>query len=271
MYVKLFSSILESSVWDEAPATRLVWITFLLLADEEGFVKGVESGIARRACVSKQECRVALEVLSAPDIESQDQDHGGRRLEKVEGGWVVLNYKKYREIRTKKQEREAAKKRRQRDRKAAAEAAEEGGDMSPLSPPYASASASPVVRSSTRARENGVLDPALVGWLHYEAAHPHPDAFDAAVGEAVTAHGWRAVAEGFREMRTNAQPFTARRLLGYAKVAARRAAPPVSQYPPAVAVAPAWCATCGEGELTTPEGQKRPVRVHAATCPQRIA
>jgi len=116
MYVKLFASILKSSVWDESPTTRIVWITFLLEADEHGFVKGVERGLARLANVTPEQFRAAVEVLEADDIESQDQDFGGRRIEKVEGGWQVLNYTKYREIRTREQVREAEKKQRQRAR-----------------------------------------------------------------------------------------------------------------------------------------------------------
>ena len=114
MFVKLFQSIMKSSVWDESPTTRLVWITFLLLADEDGMVKGVERGVARTANVSLEDFRAAVEVLEAPDLDSQSQDYGGRRIEKVEGGWMVLNYKKYREYRTRAQVKEAEKKRRQR-------------------------------------------------------------------------------------------------------------------------------------------------------------
>ena len=33
-YVKIYGSILGSSVWAEAPSTRIVWITMLALADQ---------------------------------------------------------------------------------------------------------------------------------------------------------------------------------------------------------------------------------------------
>lgn len=117
VFVKLFQSIMKSSVWDESPTTRLVWITFLLLADEDGMVKGVEKGIARAANVSQDDFRKAIEVLEAPDLESQSQDHAGRRIEKVEGGWIVLNYAKYREYRTRAQVKAAEKKQRQRTKR----------------------------------------------------------------------------------------------------------------------------------------------------------
>ena len=37
-FVKLHGSILDSSVWGESKATRLVWITMLAMADGEGTV-----------------------------------------------------------------------------------------------------------------------------------------------------------------------------------------------------------------------------------------
>lgn len=114
MFVKLFHTILKSSVWLESPTTRIVWITFLLEADEEGVVRGVDELLASAARVTMPEFTAALEVLMAPDLKSQTQDFGGRRIERTEGGFLVLNYRKYREYRTRAQVKEAEKKRRQR-------------------------------------------------------------------------------------------------------------------------------------------------------------
>ncbi len=41
---------------------------------------------------------------------------------------------------------------------------------------------------------------------------------------------------------------------------------PVRPYAPAVAIAPPWCAECGDGELVEVADQRRPVRVHATSC-----
>lgn len=114
MFVKLFHTILKSSVWLESPTTRIVWITFLLEADEDGMVRGVDELLAAAARVTPAEFAEAIEVLMAPDLKSQTQDFAGRRIERVEGGFLVLNYKKYREYRTRAQVKEAEKKRRQR-------------------------------------------------------------------------------------------------------------------------------------------------------------
>jgi hypothetical protein len=118
MFVKLFSSILTSSVWSEDNATRIVWITLLALADKDGDVRSSPSGLARMANVSVEECQRALALFLAPDPESGTPDDDGRRIERREGGWFILNYGKYRalqDLETRKaQWRDAAKKYRQR-------------------------------------------------------------------------------------------------------------------------------------------------------------
>ena len=116
MYVKLFASILDSSIWSEDYPTRLVWITLLTMADPEGVVGASVSGVARRAAVTRQEAAAAIGVLLSPDHDRPDQAHEGRRLDVVEGGWRVINYQKYREIRTQQQFRDALRQRRHRDK-----------------------------------------------------------------------------------------------------------------------------------------------------------
>ena len=96
-WAKLFSSIVTSSVWTEDDATLRVWIAMLATADAEGVVEGSIPGFASLARVTVEQMEAALAKLSAPDAYSRTPDHGGRRVEKIEGGWLVLNYAKYRE------------------------------------------------------------------------------------------------------------------------------------------------------------------------------
>jgi hypothetical protein len=49
--------------------------------------------------VSIRQCREALKKLSAPDPDSRTKERQGRRIEEVDGGWRLLNYLKYRDIR----------------------------------------------------------------------------------------------------------------------------------------------------------------------------
>lgn len=95
-FTKLFSDILDSSIWRETKETRLVWITMLAMSDRDGHVSAAVPGLADRAKVTLEECIAALEVLSSPDKWSRSAEHEGRRIKAVDGGWLVLNHAKYR-------------------------------------------------------------------------------------------------------------------------------------------------------------------------------
>ena len=123
MYSKLFASILDSSIWLEDAPTRIVWLTLLAAKDGEGFARfAAIDNIARRAIVSIEEAERAIAILEAPDRKSSNQDHEGRRIERVPGGWVVLNAKIYDGMVKREDERRATRDRvalnRERKRKA---------------------------------------------------------------------------------------------------------------------------------------------------------
>ena len=111
MYVKLFGSILDSSIWAEDASTRLVWITMLAMANKDGFVASSITGLARRANVPLKDTRKALQILASPDDDSGSPEYDGRRIEAGEGGWILLNYQKYREIQTQNQRDDARRQR----------------------------------------------------------------------------------------------------------------------------------------------------------------
>src|SRR5678815_4938076 len=102
-YVKIYQSILDSSVWQENEPTRLVWITMLAMADMTGCLEASVSGIARRANVSIENCRRALERLSSPDPDDKSGVLDGVRIQKISRGWFVVNHKYYRDLRTDRQ------------------------------------------------------------------------------------------------------------------------------------------------------------------------
>ena len=98
-FTKLFSSITESTIWVEDDGTRLVWITMLAMADRYGRVYGSIPGLGSRARVSLAATEAAIEKFLGPDKYSRTEDFEGRRIEKIDGGWRLLNYEKYRELR----------------------------------------------------------------------------------------------------------------------------------------------------------------------------
>lgn len=120
-FVKIYGSILKSSIWGESKDVRILWVAMLADADSTGFVEGSTSGLARTANLSLAETQAALKVLESPDLDSKSQKYGGRRIEKVEGGWQLLNYQEYRDRRTESQVKRAERQRRWREKKRAEE------------------------------------------------------------------------------------------------------------------------------------------------------
>jgi hypothetical protein len=121
-FVKLDTAILESSLWIDR-AARDMFITALLMAEPReftapmpqyyvdrieqtgfsvppgwyGFVAAAGVGIARRAFVEQDEGIRALETLGSTDPHSRSPEFEGRRLVRVDGGFIVLNFFQYRD------------------------------------------------------------------------------------------------------------------------------------------------------------------------------
>ncbi len=118
-YTKLFSSIVTSTIWTEDDKTRIVWITMLAIADKNGEVQASIPGLARVAGVSLPDCEAAILKLISPDPYSRTPDDEGRRIEKIDGGWALLNHAKYRAMASKDEAvtANAERQRRHRERK----------------------------------------------------------------------------------------------------------------------------------------------------------
>jgi len=117
-FTKLYSGIINSSIWEEDTATRIVWITFLAMADVDGNVIGDPRRLMTSANVSKCQYESAIEKLQSPDMYSKTPDKEGRRIERIQGGWHLINYDKYRRNRDleKRREQNRIAKRNQRER-----------------------------------------------------------------------------------------------------------------------------------------------------------
>lgn len=121
-FLKLDTSIITSSVWMDRDV-RDVFVTALLMAHPYelkqpepqievrslnqtgfvvppgwyGFIAAAGTGIVRQALVDIQPGLDALEKLGNPDLESRSQEHEGRRLIRIDHGYIVLNFIHYRE------------------------------------------------------------------------------------------------------------------------------------------------------------------------------
>jgi len=137
-FTKLHGTILDSSVWSESAPTRIVWITLLAMADENGVVEASIGGLAHRARVARGECLEALHVFLSPDGDSRDGT-SGERVEAVPGGWLLLNHANYRDRQTRQQAQTAARVRKWRAKRTAARNAVT--EHPPISPSEAEAEA----------------------------------------------------------------------------------------------------------------------------------
>jgi len=145
-FVKLDCGILSSSLWPDLDA-RVLFITALLMAEPRelasatptlrvtalrrdgwkvppgwyGWVPAASTGIIDRSGLPRKRAAQALEKLSRPDPDSRSRDYDGRRLVRVDGGFVVLNYQKYRDRDYGAAERMRRYRERQKDLRAAAD------------------------------------------------------------------------------------------------------------------------------------------------------
>lgn len=68
----------------------------LAMANQNGVVETSIPGLAVLARVPEEKCRHAIICLESPDRDSRSQEFDGRRIQKVDGGWLILNHAKYR-------------------------------------------------------------------------------------------------------------------------------------------------------------------------------
>ena len=102
-WTPIFRKIVDSSVWMEDDAVCKVWITLLALKDRDQVVRSTAFTIGKmfwpREDGFELKAMAALERLASPDRSRvEPQPYDGRRIEKVEGGWLILNGQKYEDI-----------------------------------------------------------------------------------------------------------------------------------------------------------------------------
>lgn len=99
-FAKLDGDITESSLWSQPEHVRVVWIAFLAKKDEHGFVHASYTGMQRVSNLKNDESgekfKSAIECLESPDPDSKTKAFDGRRIQRVDGGWIVLNHELYR-------------------------------------------------------------------------------------------------------------------------------------------------------------------------------
>lgn len=117
-FAPVFQKILDSSVWTEPYHVRVLWTAMLTLKDSDHVVRYNAFQLYRKANLeSEEEALDALRILQAPDRKRiEKQAHDGRRIQKVEDGWLILNGQIY-EDEMRKVSRRFYKARKERERR----------------------------------------------------------------------------------------------------------------------------------------------------------
>jgi hypothetical protein len=170
MYNRLFTKILDSSIWLEDVTTRIVWITLLAAMDEDGYAHfSATENLAIRARVSLADTEAALVRLMSPDSNSENPANEGRRVERVQGGYFIINAKEHRKVMNREIRREQTRLRVARHR-AKLKAVTKSGTGSLPAGTAASAAASASekkksTKSTVRTTVNGLIDSEWIASL----------------------------------------------------------------------------------------------------------
>lgn len=111
MFGKVFVSMYDGTLATKGPWQALVTFQQLIvLADIEGIVDMTSDAIARRTTIPIEIIKVGITALEQSDSESRTPDMDGRRIARLsdnrEWGWQIVNYEKYRKIRSADERRE---------------------------------------------------------------------------------------------------------------------------------------------------------------------
>lgn len=105
MYGKLFEQMYDGTLCTHGPWEALVTFQqLIILSDKDGVVDMTPEAISRRTTIPLEVIKTGLQRLSEPDPESRTPDEEGRRIAFLSDsrawGWRIVNYIKYRTIRT---------------------------------------------------------------------------------------------------------------------------------------------------------------------------
>ena len=111
MFGKLFSSMYDGTLASKGPWQALVTFQqFIILADRTGIVDMTADTISRRTTIPLDIIRIGIAALEQADPDSRSPDLEGRRIARLDDsrdwGWQIVNYEKYRKIRSADERRE---------------------------------------------------------------------------------------------------------------------------------------------------------------------
>lgn len=98
-WAPLFAKIVDSSLWREKDEVIKIFLTMLAKKDADQIVRATAYMIGEWSKKTEAEVLDALKVLAAPDRKRiEPQPYEGRRIKKVEDGWLILNGQYYEDL-----------------------------------------------------------------------------------------------------------------------------------------------------------------------------
>jgi hypothetical protein len=199
-FVKLDQRMLESTTWLSIPE-RNIFITALLMAlpweltaptpqldvntmeptgwmvppGWYGLARVSGPGLVERAKWGREDGMAALEALGNPEKESRSQDHEGRRLVRIDGGYVVLNFFKYRDYDHTAKERQKRYRERKKAEAAPPAKTDKSASVSSVSPTPAQPPESPtekLTRKRSKPKSPEYTQEFLMWWFEFKKGHP---------------------------------------------------------------------------------------------------
>ena len=110
MYGKIFAQMYDGTLGTNGPWQALVTFQqMIVLADKDGTVDMTAEALSRRTTIPVEIITHGLAELEKADTESRTPDEDGRRIARVSDdrpwGWRIVNYDKYRKIRSEEDRR----------------------------------------------------------------------------------------------------------------------------------------------------------------------
>jgi hypothetical protein len=95
--VGIDKSTLYQPLWQRPTAVRVLWMTLLFLADDDGFIDASLPALAKYSGLTLDQVRESLDVLLGPEPYADDlRAYQGRQISEVDRGWRLNAHERFR-------------------------------------------------------------------------------------------------------------------------------------------------------------------------------
>lgn len=174
MYTKVFRAIYDGTLADNWQAL-VTFQQMLILADGSGVVDMTPAAMSRTTGIPLDILRAGIHALEQPDPASRTPDMEGRRIARLDEhrdwGWFLVNFRKYRELQSREEKKEADRVRIAKKRAESQPVAE----CSDVSQPVADVAYTEAEAEAERSLEASTADAVEVAGKPAPPACPHSE------------------------------------------------------------------------------------------------